>query len=339
MEHYSVNIEGQEFYFKAAGSGPVLILLHPSPSSSDIFIPMMQQLSNDFMVIALDTPGYGRSQPLKIDFKSMSDYTSILKKFFSQLGMKKFSIYGSATGAQLGIRYALENPAQIVHLYLDNTAHFSKEDKVDFLKDYFPDLSPSLDGAHLSKTWEIVKNLFQYFPWCKKEPAYKLKVPMPPLSILHMMVKDYLVAGKNYDMAYRAAFEHERAEFVQQLSVPTSIFFWEGSILKPYTQRLIDHPLPPNVLVTNIPADRIERQKKMHDEMLIHSSNALRGPSITFPPYDMNESMKDFSTYPKIEFDDGGAYLINAWNYLRNRGEFDDLNQLQKDFLEWMQAL
>ena len=43
---------------------PTLVLLHASPRSSAMFEPWMQTLSLNWRVLAIDTPGYGGSDPL-----------------------------------------------------------------------------------------------------------------------------------------------------------------------------------------------------------------------------------------------------------------------------------
>jgi tRNA (guanine-N1)-methyltransferase len=49
---------------RIVGSGPPVLLLHPSPQSGAFSLPMARRLAPDFTAIALDTPGYGLSDPL-----------------------------------------------------------------------------------------------------------------------------------------------------------------------------------------------------------------------------------------------------------------------------------
>ena len=58
---------GRLVHYRRAGSGPPVVLLHDSPRSSVLHLPLLRTLSDAFTVYALDTPGYGLSDPLPDD--------------------------------------------------------------------------------------------------------------------------------------------------------------------------------------------------------------------------------------------------------------------------------
>src|SRR5690606_14891693 len=62
--HFAYTQDGRRIHYRRAGSGPPLVLLHASPSSSRVQIPLLRAWADDFTVIALDTPGFGLSDPL-----------------------------------------------------------------------------------------------------------------------------------------------------------------------------------------------------------------------------------------------------------------------------------
>lgn len=263
MNKQFITVNNQLIHYRISGKGAVILLLHPSPNSSKMMIPLMNQLSQHYTVIAMDIPGCGLSRPLAIDFKSIIDYADFIKLFVDALSIKKLSIYGTATGAQIAIRFGLSYPTYLDHLYLDNTAHFTDKLRSKILKSYFPDLSPQYDASHLTKIWTFVHDLFVFFPWSWSKPAYRLNVPHPPKEVLNIIATDFLQAGKNYDRAYRAAFYHEKAEHIQKLKVPTIIFNWKGSILGAYIDALLKHKMPDNVSTIETPADRLQRGATM----------------------------------------------------------------------------
>ena len=267
-----ISVENQTVHFRMAGKGMPIVLLHASPSSSKMLVPLMLELSKKYRVIAPDIPGLGLSQPLEIPFQDCKEYASFFKKFFDHFGLRKFAIYGTATGAQIAIRYALEYREQVSQLYLDNSAHFADNQRDRILENYFPDLTPQYDGSHLMKMWTMVRDLFVFFPWCWAKDEFRLNMPMPPAMVLNMVAMDFLQAGNNYDRAYRAAFQHEKAEHVQELKVPTTIFNWEGSIIRPYIEALLKFDLPDNIKVIETPADRVLRQVKMVECIFENSS-------------------------------------------------------------------
>lgn len=251
-------------HYRSEGTGRALVMLHPSPRSSRMLEPFGKLLSGEFRVILPDLPGYGFSDPLPEKVESLYDYAPYLKDFFREVtGGEKFALYGSATGAQMGIAYALRHPEDLSCLYLDNTAHFTDEQYRQIVSHYFPDFSPKDDGSHLLKIWMHLRDSCLFFPWFDYQKGKRLTGGMPPASILNEMALDYLLSGAHWDTAYRAAFAHEKVENVKALQVPVVLFKWQNSILLEYIEQLIASGLPPNVEVIETPANMQERWGKM----------------------------------------------------------------------------
>lgn len=301
--------------FRVYGQGPPIILFHPSPNNASMLHPFACILAETHTVICPDTPGYGLSDQLPLDEPSMTDYVDRFNALFNEIGLTTFAIYGSATGAQLAIRYGLEFPDKIKHLYLDNCAHFTDHERTDILKHYFPDLRPKEDGTHIQQIWEIATNLFKYFPWCFQTAEYRLNTPPIPIEIINKVAIDYLLAGKNYHKAYRAAFMHEKVEFIQQLKVDTTIMRWQGSILKPYTDRLFTFDLPLQVrqrVISPMSKDR-------YAEMSEYINQTFRGTAINLILSSEHESCSK-SKLSEVLYDwqkpniaDNGSHLITSW--------------------------
>ena len=60
-----VNVNQGQVHYRISGEGPPIILLHDSPRSSILHIPLLNHFSSEFSTIAIDTPGYGNSTALK----------------------------------------------------------------------------------------------------------------------------------------------------------------------------------------------------------------------------------------------------------------------------------
>jgi pimeloyl-ACP methyl ester carboxylesterase len=231
-------------HYRAAGEGVPLVVLHPSPMSSAFMVPVIDTVSDICRVIAPDTPGYGATDALTKPGDDLSPYVDWLLAFTDALGLDRFLLYGSATGAQIAIEFAHAHPMRLRHLFLDNAVHFTDAERADILARYFPDISPREDGSHLADTWAMAKGLFRGFPWYE-EPDTPL--PAPPLAVVQATALAYLMAGEDYARAYKAAFNNERAERVQSLSVPTTILRWAGSLLREQADRLDDFQWPSHI--------------------------------------------------------------------------------------------
>jgi len=234
-------------HFRQAGDGPPLILLHPSPLSSEFMVPLVDLVADKVTAIAPDTPGYGQSDPLPAAASDLVPYVHWLAGLVRKLGHSSVGLYGSATGAQIAIQFARVHPEMTRYLVLDNAVHFHADERQDILANYFPDLSPQADGSHLQRAWEMSSGLFWYFPWYDQREQSRVSQAAPPLHAVHATALAYLVAGVDYDMAYRAAFRNEDAANMQQISVPTRVIRWAGGMLKKYADRLDDFDWPENI--------------------------------------------------------------------------------------------
>ncbi len=270
IERHLRQIDDIYLHYRMAGKvgGLPLVLLHPSPRSSAMFEPMMRLLQDDFYLVAPDTPGYGGSDPLPTNPTGINDYLPSLRALLLQAAGPRFMLYGSATGAQLAIAYANLHPGDVAHLFLDNAAHFDPAERQRIVDDYFPDLTPNDDGVHLQRAWHMALQMTQFFPWFLNDEAHRISQRIPTPAEVQMLAMEFLAAGPHYDRAYRAAFEHERAQNVQALRVPTTIFRWSGSVLLRHIDNLLAHKLPANIKVVETPLAMSERYATMRRQFV-----------------------------------------------------------------------
>jgi pimeloyl-ACP methyl ester carboxylesterase len=250
---------GLHWHYRQAGRDlrkqrATLVLLHPSPRSSAMYEPWLTELGQQRHVLAVDTPGYGGSDALPRTAAHMNDYAMPLRELLLAAAGERFVIYGSATGAQLAIAYANLYPGDVVHLVLDNAAHFDEDSRRAILQRYFPDLTPASDGSHLRAMWQMCSQMGEFFPWFEANETHRVSSNRLTAEQVHAAVSELMAAGPRYDAAYRCAFEHERASNVQRLSVPTSLLRWQGSVLLKHIDRLLQHELPAHVRTVHIPA-------------------------------------------------------------------------------------
>ena len=150
---------------------------------------------------------------------------------------------------------------------LDNAAHFTDAERDDILARYFPDIAPREDGSHLADTWAMAKGLFRGFPWYE-EPEKPL--PDPPLAVVQATALATLVAGVDYARAYRAAFNNERAERVQSLTVPTTVLRWAGSLLREQSDRFDEFDWPEHITMKHSEASPEARFSALRAAIALH---------------------------------------------------------------------
>lgn len=236
--------DGRQVHYRRAGSGPAMILLHPSPQSSEAIVAAITAFSAVCDCYALDTPGYGQSDDISEPNPDMSHYADSVIATADALGMESFYLYGAATGSQIAIELGKRYPDRVKMVMLDSNGHVSDADRDRLMDGYFPDVTPRRDGGHLMTYWDMCRHLFVAFPWQSQRAEDRLGIPLPPAAVTHTMLLRYLQAGSGYAKAYRPAFETENRSHMDGLNVPTTMMRWQGSIALAITDALIAEGVP-----------------------------------------------------------------------------------------------
>jgi pimeloyl-ACP methyl ester carboxylesterase len=265
MRSHFIDVDGLQIHVRSAGSGLPVVLWHPSPLSGTAVWPLAQVLAQHFRVHAFDTPGYGLSDPLPARPQSLDDYLPLFARALDALGVQRCALYGAATGAQLAVEFAKRYPERVAQLVLDSAGHIEADECERIVRDYFPDVTPQSDGRHLVTLWQMVRDLFVFFPWCDTRDVSRIDRDLPPPAVMQGMLLDYLRAGTRYDWAYRPAFHNERAERTQAVSVPAALVRWQGSIALRITDALIAAGLPQNFSVLHSGPSLAERYQAISD--------------------------------------------------------------------------
>jgi pimeloyl-ACP methyl ester carboxylesterase len=95
------------------GSGEPLVLLHGIGLRWQINLPVIGRLARDFDVIACDSPGFGRSQPLPAGVAPTIDsYASAFEGFFAELGVQRPHVAGNSMGGAIALELARRGAAR-----------------------------------------------------------------------------------------------------------------------------------------------------------------------------------------------------------------------------------
>jgi len=112
-------------HFREAGSGPAVVCLHCSASTSGQWRPLMEQLGDRYHVIAADLYGSGKSaawpgeRPLWID-----DQIAFLAPAFERAG-ERFHLVGHSYGGAIALKAALRFTTKLKSLVLYEPVLFS----------------------------------------------------------------------------------------------------------------------------------------------------------------------------------------------------------------------
>ncbi|MCC7083321.1 MAG: alpha/beta fold hydrolase [Burkholderiales bacterium] len=238
VERGLVRVGDGYVHYRRGGRGPVVVALHASPRSSASLLPLLDVLADRHTVIALDTPGYGHSDPLASTRPVMGDFTGALGAAVDSLGLQGFALYGTHTGAALATAFALKHPGRVRALVLDGLAVFTEHERASFLTRYLLPFEPQWDGTHLAVLWSRISDHFRWFPWHERTPAARLATEPPPLDVIYSTVEDFLRAGDAYRRGYACAAVFDAAAAVSALRVPTLLLARERDLIVSHLDRV-----------------------------------------------------------------------------------------------------
>jgi pimeloyl-ACP methyl ester carboxylesterase len=98
-----VEVDGLHIAYERAGRGPALVLLHGYVGDGrTTWRPQLDELSDEFTVIAWDAPGAGRSTDPPMGF-GLEAYADCLAGFLDRLGLNNASVAGLSFGGILAL--------------------------------------------------------------------------------------------------------------------------------------------------------------------------------------------------------------------------------------------
>src|SRR6266852_466474 len=104
-----IEVEGIRIAYRRTGDGPPLVLLHGFFADSRVWRRQIGDLSDEFDLIAWDTPGCGRSSDLPNTFR-MPDYARCLSAFIEALQLERPHVLGLSFGSTLALELYRQQP-------------------------------------------------------------------------------------------------------------------------------------------------------------------------------------------------------------------------------------
>jgi pimeloyl-ACP methyl ester carboxylesterase len=105
-----VEVAGLRIAFERAGGGPPLVLVHGAVSDSRVWRRQLDDLSDEFTVVAWDAPGCGGSADPPESFR-LPDYAEALAGFIAALGLERPHVLGHSFGGGLALELYPRHPA------------------------------------------------------------------------------------------------------------------------------------------------------------------------------------------------------------------------------------
>ncbi len=126
--YHTTKVDGLNIFYREAGpnDAPTILLLHGLPSSSRMFEPLLNRLSDKFHMIAPDYPGFGHSDaPSPKEYQyTFDNIAKLMDHFTESVNLSKYALYMQDYGGPVGFRMALAHPDRVDALIVqDAVAH------------------------------------------------------------------------------------------------------------------------------------------------------------------------------------------------------------------------
>jgi pimeloyl-ACP methyl ester carboxylesterase len=113
----NLQVNGINISYRRAGNGPPLIFIHGGAEDSRVWTPQLEDLSDEFTVIAWDEPGAGGSSDLPDNF-NLEDYADCFAGLIKQLDLEPVHLAGFSWGSTLALEIYRRHPDLIGKLIL-----------------------------------------------------------------------------------------------------------------------------------------------------------------------------------------------------------------------------
>lgn len=125
-----MRIKDAEIYYETYGSGEPLLLLHGNSQSIRSFSYQIDDLSQKFKVIAVDSRGQGKSTDETTGALSYDLFADDMRQLMDSLRIKKANILGWGDGGNTGLVMAIKYPQYVNKLAIIGANLFSSNEAV-----------------------------------------------------------------------------------------------------------------------------------------------------------------------------------------------------------------
>lgn len=232
-----VRVGGRDVHYRTAGAGPVLVLLHDSPRSSSLYAPLLEAFGDRYDVIALDTPGYGESEPLPGD-PTIADFAEVLAEALDALAVERAVFYGFHTSSKILLEFVARHPDRVALAVLDGLSIPESAPDESFIVPYMRSFEVDGEGAWLAREWTRVLDTWRWFPWFRPEASTRMPIDQPSIEQIHAYALDYFLAGPAYPSAYAAAMRHDPSENLRRVEAAVVVIARENDVLHGHLARI-----------------------------------------------------------------------------------------------------
>ncbi len=210
VERSFVATKSGRIHVAAAGTGAPVLLLHQTPRSWDEFREVLPILGRHYRAIAMDTVGYGDSDPLPQGEASIENWAKAAHALLAALDITRAAVVGHHTGAAIAVEIAAAYPQTVAALVLSASPYVDAARRVAAQKGHkavVDEATPRMDGGHLAELWSM------------RQPFY----PADRIDLLERFMMDALKAGPRAAEGHRVVDRYEMERRLPSVRCPTLV--------------------------------------------------------------------------------------------------------------------
>ncbi len=156
IERRFVQTRSGKLHIAVCGDGFPVLLLHQTPRSWDEYRDVLPRLGENYRAIAMDTVGFGNSQPLPPGSDSIEAWAGAAHDLLDALELPQVAVVGHHTGAAIAIEMAASRPQRIKALVLSASPYVDAAKRASAAgKKMIDHVDRHIDGRHLLELWTM----------------------------------------------------------------------------------------------------------------------------------------------------------------------------------------
>ena len=209
IERFFVPLQHGRVHVATCGAGRPLLLLHQTPRSWDEFREVLPLLgSAGYRAIAMDTVGFGDSDPLPTGHDSIEAWAEASHELLAALGYERAVIAGHHTGAAVAVEMAASRPERVEALVLSACPYVDAARRQAAAgKRVIDEAAVQIDGRHLVEMWAM------------RQPFY----PAGRSDLLERFIVDALRAGPRAAEGHRVVGRYVMERRLPLVRCPTLV--------------------------------------------------------------------------------------------------------------------
>lgn len=187
-----INIGEMNLYceYKLSDKPPIL-LIHGFASSSYTFRKIIPLLEKQYSVIAVDLPGFGKSEKSTSFVYSTSNYAKVMLACMDEFQLTCAHIIAHSMGDQIALQMARISPERIKKLVLLNSSgYFRKAKRLAVYSSYLPLFDKFIYAyIHRKKVYDYLQNTLFNTQLINEELIYEFSKPLTEKNFYKSLIR------------------------------------------------------------------------------------------------------------------------------------------------------